>query len=205
MPAEIVLLIPNFPDATFSDLSMSLVSSLAAVTVPSVSFAPLIPVATFASVTAEAAILAVVTEVAPKAVVSTAPAPSFAADTASSAIFDVVTALSARVPASIVPESFAAVTAPSAIFAVVIAASDNMRAVSDQVKPWLPQLHSLGTDGFGRSDTRERLRDFFEVDAKHIAYHTLYQLFLKKIITDTVLLEAKKKWKVVEREFSLYS
>ena len=42
-----------------------------------------------------------------------------------------------------------------------------MRSVSDQIAPWVPGgLFSLGTDGLGRSDTREKLRDFFEVDAR---------------------------------------
>ena len=88
---------------------------------------------------------------------------------------------------------------------VVIAASDNMRVVSDQIKPWLPQLYSLGTDGFGRSDTRENLRDFFEVDAKHIAYAALYQLFKVKRISKEDLLSFKNKLGVEEKRFSLYS
>ena len=63
---------------------------------------------------------------------------------------------------------------------VVVAASDNMRLVSDQIKTWVPQLISLGTDGFGRSDTREVLRDFFEVDSKHIVVSSLYTLYEDK-------------------------
>jgi len=47
-----------------------------------------------------------------------------------------------------------------------IAVSDNVKLVPDQIAPWVPGgLTTLGTDGFGRSDTRERLRRFFEVDA----------------------------------------
>ena len=52
----------------------------------------------------------------------------------------------------------------------VVAASDFVRAVPDQVARWMPESFTvLGTDGFGRSDTRPALRRFFEVDAEHIA------------------------------------
>ncbi|MGE5646031.1 MAG: pyruvate dehydrogenase (acetyl-transferring), homodimeric type [Acidobacteriota bacterium] len=59
----------------------------------------------------------------------------------------------------------------------VIAASDYMKAVADQIAPWLPgRLVALGTDGFGRSENREHLRNFFEVSANHIAAATLSRL-----------------------------
>jgi len=59
----------------------------------------------------------------------------------------------------------------------IVAASDFMKAVPDQIARWLPgRLFSLGTDGFGRSDTREALRRFFEVDAECIVVATLYSL-----------------------------
>jgi pyruvate dehydrogenase E1 component len=52
----------------------------------------------------------------------------------------------------------------------VIAASDYVSAVADLIRPYVSGKYvALGTDGFGRSDTRAALRDFFEVDAKHIA------------------------------------
>jgi pyruvate dehydrogenase E1 component len=58
-----------------------------------------------------------------------------------------------------------------------IAASDNVRAVAEQVDPWVPGgLFALGTDGFGRSETRENLRRHFEVDAQCIALAALYRL-----------------------------
>lgn len=58
-----------------------------------------------------------------------------------------------------------------------IAVSDYMKAVPDQIARWVPGPYfSLGTDGFGRSDTREKLRRFFEVDANHIALAALWQL-----------------------------
>ncbi len=59
----------------------------------------------------------------------------------------------------------------------IVAVSDFMKMVPDQVARWLPgRLFSLGTDGFGRSDTREALRRFFEVDAECIAVATLLSL-----------------------------
>jgi pyruvate dehydrogenase E1 component len=57
-----------------------------------------------------------------------------------------------------------------------IAASDYVRAHSEQVAPWLPGFLALGTDGMGRSDTRESLRRHFEIDAEFVAIAALYQL-----------------------------
>jgi pyruvate dehydrogenase E1 component len=58
-----------------------------------------------------------------------------------------------------------------------IAASDYMKVLPESISQWVPgKLVSLGTDGFGRSENRESLRDFFEVDAKHIVFATLYAL-----------------------------
>ncbi len=59
----------------------------------------------------------------------------------------------------------------------VVAVTDYVRAVPDQVCRFVPRdFTSLGTDGFGRSDTRERLRRFFEVDASHIVVAVLAAL-----------------------------
>ena len=50
-----------------------------------------------------------------------------------------------------------------------LAVTDYMRAVPEQIAPWVPgRFRALGTDGFGRSDTRDALRRFFEVDAEHV-------------------------------------
>ncbi len=58
-----------------------------------------------------------------------------------------------------------------------VAASDYMRLVCDQIARWIPGSYTvLGTDGFGRSDTREALRRHFEVDAEHIALAALSAL-----------------------------
>ena len=59
----------------------------------------------------------------------------------------------------------------------VIAASDYVRAVSEQLNPWIPGgMTALGTDGMGRSEARAELRRFFEVDAECIVVATLYRL-----------------------------
>src|SRR3990170_3616348 len=61
----------------------------------------------------------------------------------------------------------------------IIAATDYMKAVPDMVARWIDRPYTvLGTDGFGRSDTREALRTHFEVNAEHIAYASLYSLCL---------------------------
>jgi pyruvate dehydrogenase E1 component len=63
---------------------------------------------------------------------------------------------------------------------VFVAVSDFMRIVPDQIAPWVPGgLMTLGTDGFGRSDTRPGLRRFFEVDAELTVIATLYALAKK--------------------------
>ncbi|MBA3973178.1 MAG: pyruvate dehydrogenase (acetyl-transferring), homodimeric type [Candidatus Solibacter sp.] len=59
----------------------------------------------------------------------------------------------------------------------IIAASDYMKVMADQLSPWLSgRLTALGTDGYGRSESRNYLRRFFEVDAESIALSTLAQL-----------------------------
>jgi len=59
----------------------------------------------------------------------------------------------------------------------VVAASDYVKTLPLAIAPWLPDgLHALGTDGFGRSETRETLRRFFEVDAESICVAALHEL-----------------------------
>ena len=71
--------------------------------------------------------------------------------------------------------------APQAV--VAVAASDYLKAMPDSVARWVPAtLVALGTDGFGRSATREELRDFFEVDARHIALATLHALAAREAV-----------------------
>src|SRR5208283_2172052 len=72
-----------------------------------------------------------------------------------------------------------------------IAASDYMKVLPESLGKWVPgQLVSLGTDGFGRSESRVALRDFFEVDAKHIVLATLGALVREKKIGLDVMKKA---------------
>ena len=58
-----------------------------------------------------------------------------------------------------------------------ISASDYVKAIGEQLTPWIPgDYHVLGTDGMGRSETREALRRHFEVDAECIVWATLHSL-----------------------------
>jgi pyruvate dehydrogenase E1 component len=86
-----------------------------------------------------------------------------------------------------------------------IAVSDNVKLVPDQIAPWVPGgLLTLGTDGFGRSDTRARLRRFFEVDAESTVIATLYALAQKGQIKPAVVQRAIKELDVdPEKAFPL--
>ncbi|MFO0190954.1 MAG: pyruvate dehydrogenase (acetyl-transferring), homodimeric type [Planctomycetia bacterium] len=75
-----------------------------------------------------------------------------------------------------------------------VAASDHVRAVPEQLDPWIPGgLFVLGTDGFGRSDTRGPLRRHFEVDAECIAIGTLSRLAAAGAIGADVVADAIKR------------
>jgi pyruvate dehydrogenase E1 component len=77
---------------------------------------------------------------------------------------------------------------------VFVASSDYVKALPDSVAKWFPRtLHSLGTDGFGRSDSRAELRDFFEVDAKHIVLTALNGLAKEGKLKAVELDRAMKK------------
>jgi pyruvate dehydrogenase E1 component len=78
-----------------------------------------------------------------------------------------------------------------------IAVSDWMRAVPDLISRWVPNdWTSLGTDGFGMSDTRHALRRHFHVDAESIAVATLRQLALRGLVPPHVPAEAAKKYAI---------
>ena len=73
----------------------------------------------------------------------------------------------------------------------IVAVTDYMRIVPDQIAPYVPRsFTSLGTDGFGRSDTREQLRDFFETDMRHVVVAVLGALADGGTIASTVVSEA---------------
>ncbi len=77
----------------------------------------------------------------------------------------------------------------------VIAATDYMKSFADQIREFVKEdYHTLGTDGFGRSDTRVQLRHFFEVDRFHIAYTAVYALVRKGELDHKVLKSAAKKY-----------
>jgi pyruvate dehydrogenase E1 component len=80
--------------------------------------------------------------------------------------------------------------------APIVAVSDFMRAVPDQISPYVTNrpFAVLGTDGMGRSDTREALRRHFEIDAPHIVISVLYQLALAGSIPATTVEQAIKKY-----------
>jgi pyruvate dehydrogenase E1 component len=74
---------------------------------------------------------------------------------------------------------------------VLVAASDYVKALPDAIDRWMPRrLTSLGTDGFGRSEGRSSLRDFFEVDAKFIVLATLGDLAREGVLDAVVAKKA---------------
>jgi pyruvate dehydrogenase E1 component len=78
-----------------------------------------------------------------------------------------------------------------------VAVSDFMRAVPDLISRWVPgEFTSLGTDGFGLSDTRHALRRHFHVDAESVAVATLRQLALRGDVPASVPAEAAKKYAI---------
>ena len=77
----------------------------------------------------------------------------------------------------------------------VVAATDYVRAYADLIRPFIKQTYvTLGTDGYGRSDTRERLRRFFEVDRFHIVIAALYALSKDGVVPAGKVTEAMKKY-----------
>ena len=77
---------------------------------------------------------------------------------------------------------------------IIISTTDYMKAYSEQIAPFVKgSFKALGTDGFGRSDSRENLRSFFEVDTNFIVFTTLAQLARNGKIEKSVVAEAMKK------------
>jgi pyruvate dehydrogenase E1 component len=80
---------------------------------------------------------------------------------------------------------------------VLVAASDYVKALPDSIDRWLPRrLHSLGTDGFGRSESRKVLRTFFEVNAHFIVLATLSELAREGAIDRRVVRQAIKEFEI---------
>ena len=80
---------------------------------------------------------------------------------------------------------------------VIIAASDYLKALPDSIDRWMPRrVRSLGTDGFGRSEDRKNLREFFEVDARFITLATLAELAREGQIDGKVVAKAIKDFEI---------
>jgi pyruvate dehydrogenase E1 component len=76
---------------------------------------------------------------------------------------------------------------------VFVAASDNCKVLADSIDRWMPRrIRALGTDGFGRSEDRAALREFFEVDARFVAVATLSELLKEGQIDAKVVAQAIK-------------
>ena len=76
----------------------------------------------------------------------------------------------------------------------VVASTDYIRAFADQIRQWVPGRYTvLGTDGFGRSDTRAALRRFFEVDRHYVVVAAL------KALADEGTIELKRVQEAIER------
>jgi pyruvate dehydrogenase E1 component len=79
----------------------------------------------------------------------------------------------------------------------VVAVSDWMRAVSEQIRPWVPGTYiTLGTDGFGFSDTRPAARRYFNTDAESVAVAVLEGLARDGNIDQSVAIEAARRYKI---------
>jgi pyruvate dehydrogenase E1 component len=77
----------------------------------------------------------------------------------------------------------------------VIAATDYMRLFADQIRPYVPRRYRvLGTDGFGRSDYRRKLRHFFEVDRHWVTLATLQSLALDGAVPAARVAEAIRSY-----------
>ncbi len=83
---------------------------------------------------------------------------------------------------------------PAPTLGPVVAVSDYLRTVPDLIRAWVPRRYvALGTDGYGRSDTRAALRRFFEVDRHHIALAAL------KALADDGALEPSRVEEAIAR------
>ncbi len=92
---------------------------------------------------------------------------------------------------SFVAESFSEHDIPT------VASTDYMRAYSEQIRPYInSSYYTLGTDGFGRSDSRAKLREFFEVDARSIVMTSAYALHKEDKLNKTELQKIYKEIKV---------
>ncbi len=79
----------------------------------------------------------------------------------------------------------------------IIAATDYMKNYAEQIRAFVPGRYTvLGTDGYGRSDSRVNLRRFFEVDANHIAAAAMVDLYREGAVTKAELEKALKTYEI---------
>jgi len=79
----------------------------------------------------------------------------------------------------------------------VVASTDYIKLVADGVRPYVPARYkTLGTDGFGRSDYRRRLRSFFEVDRRHVALAALKALADDQLLPSKTVAESIKRYEI---------
>jgi pyruvate dehydrogenase E1 component len=79
----------------------------------------------------------------------------------------------------------------------VVAASDYIRIFADQIRAFVPHsYHVLGTDGFGRSDTRAKLREFFEVDRRYVTVAALKALADDGELATSVVVDALRRYEI---------
>ena len=83
----------------------------------------------------------------------------------------------------------------------ILAATDYMRINADQIRPFIKKsFYSLGTDGYGRSDTRKNLRNFFEVDKEHIVAYSLSVLSNEQLVASKHSEDAIKKYGIDKKK-----
>jgi pyruvate dehydrogenase E1 component len=89
----------------------------------------------------------------------------------------------------------------------VIAATDYVKLYADQIRQWVPHRYEvLGTDGFGRSDTRAQLRRHFEVDRYHIVLATLHALQKEGSLAVDIVEKARQDFGIpADKQSPLYS
>ena len=96
-------------------------------------------------------------------------------------------------PGSAPRESFAAKNLAGEV--PVVAATDYMKAIPEQIRGCITApYHVLGTDGFGRSDTREELRKFFEVDRSYVTVAALHRLATQQVIPAQTVIDAQARF-----------
>ena len=79
----------------------------------------------------------------------------------------------------------------------IVSASDYVRLNSDQIRPYIKKsFYSFGTDGYGRSDTRKNLRNFFEVDKEHLVSYALSILAKEQLVPSKYAEDAIKKYNI---------